>query len=131
MPKRYMSPDAEGRRQEPPATIAIHESLRTAPAGPTVISSLTRLQTGLPCLNHLAHDVTTGLRRAQGRAATVRPCLQRETRPSQIAAKQEAIQLLEDERDRYAQLETEFRDLADSFARRARRGLADSVGGVA
>lgn len=45
---------------------------------------------------------------------------------STIAAKQEAIQGLEDELDRYARLEVELRELADSFSRRAY-----SVGGAA
>lgn len=45
---------------------------------------------------------------------------------SKIAAKQEAIRGMEDELDRYARLEVELRDLADSFSRRA-----DSFGGGA
>ena len=45
---------------------------------------------------------------------------------SKIDAKQEAIRGLEDELDRYARLEVELRELADSFSRRA-----GSVGGAA
>jgi len=45
---------------------------------------------------------------------------------AKIEAKQEAIRGLEDQLDRYAQLEVELRELADSFSRRA-----ESFGGAA
>ena len=45
---------------------------------------------------------------------------------SKIAAKQDAIRSLEDELDRYARLEVELHELADSFCRRA-----ESFGGAA
>jgi hypothetical protein len=50
---------------------------------------------------------------------------------SKITAKQEAIQLLEDDLGRYARLAVELRDLANNFDRRSGAGLVVSDGGAA
>ena len=50
---------------------------------------------------------------------------------SKITAKLEAIRLLEEELDRYAQLKVELRELVDSFVRRTGGDLAGPAGGAA
>lgn len=85
--------------------------------------------------HYMSHPLRPALQRAfaeyiAGRRLSNLAGDQRHVR-CKIAAKQEAIRLLEDELGRYARLEVELRELADSFVRRGEAGPGDAAGGAA